>query len=109
MAAWEERDDSALGFRSAGCASFGRAARSTNQSGRGLTGWPRCWIAEPNRFVNGYGKAELDSGRKPGVTSEQQQRMKELERENRDLRRANEILRKASAFLAQAELDRPRK
>ncbi len=41
-----------------------------------------------------------------GLTSDEQARMKELERENRELRRANEILRKASAYFAQAELDR---
>jgi transposase len=43
-------------------------------------------------------KAEVDSGRKPGL--------KALERENRELRQANEILRKASAYFAMAELDR---
>ena len=51
-------------------------------------------------------QAEVDQGRRPGVTSDDQARIKELERENRELRRANEILRKASAFFAQAELDR---
>ena len=50
--------------------------------------------------------AEVDSGRKPGVTSDERERMKALERENRELRQANEILRKASAYFAQAELDR---
>jgi len=50
--------------------------------------------------------AEIDSGRKDGVTSEERARVKELERENFELRRANEILRKASAYFAQAELDR---
>jgi len=49
---------------------------------------------------------EVDSGRKPGVTTDHAQRMKELERENRELKRANEILKKAAAFFAQAELDR---
>jgi transposase len=49
---------------------------------------------------------ERDSGRRPGLTTEERQRLKELERENRELRRANEILRKASAYFAQAELDR---
>ena len=49
---------------------------------------------------------ERDCGRRPGLTTEERQRLKELERENRELRRANEILRKASAFFAQAELDR---
>lgn len=38
-----------------------------------------------------------------------QQRIKQLERENKQLQRANEILRKAAAFFAQAELDRPHK
>jgi len=52
---------------------------------------------------------EVDSGVKPGVSSDQQQRMKELERENRELKRANEILRSATAFFAQAELNRKRK
>ena len=51
-------------------------------------------------------RTEVDSGRRPGLTSDEQARIKELERENRELRRANEILRKASAFFAQAELDR---
>ncbi len=50
---------------------------------------------------------ERDEGRKPGVTTDERARLKELERENRELRRANEILRKASAYFAQAELDRP--
>ena len=51
-------------------------------------------------------RAEVDSGRRAGVTSDERARIKELERENRELRRANEILRKASAYFAQAELDR---
>ena len=51
-------------------------------------------------------RAEIDPGRREGVTSEERDRIKELERENRELRRANEILRKASAYFAQAELDR---
>ena len=51
-------------------------------------------------------QAERDVGRRPGLTTDERQRLKELERENRDLKRANEILRKASAYFAQAELDR---
>ena len=54
-------------------------------------------------------KAERDDGDRPGSSSNEQARIKELERENRELKRANEILRKASAFFAQAELDRPLK
>ncbi|SFD80014.1 Transposase [Bosea sp. CRIB-10] len=51
-------------------------------------------------------KAEVDSGRKPGLTTDIAAKLKALERENRELRQANEILRKASAYFAQAELDR---
>ena len=49
---------------------------------------------------------ERDSGQLPGLTSEERQRIKALEREVRALRQANEILRKASAFFDQAERDR---
>ena len=51
-------------------------------------------------------QAEIETGRRGGLTTDERARIKELERENRELRRANEILRKASAFFAQAELDR---
>ena len=51
-------------------------------------------------------RVERDEGKRPGLRSEERERLKELERENRELRRANEILRTASAFFAQAELDR---
>jgi len=51
-------------------------------------------------------QVERDEGRRPGLTTDEKQRLKELERENRDLKRVNEILRKASAYFAQAELDR---
>jgi len=51
-------------------------------------------------------KAERDTGRRPGLTTEMASRVKSLEREKRELRQANEILRKASAYSAQAELDR---
>ena len=51
-------------------------------------------------------RAETDKGLRPGLTSDEQGRLKALEREVRELRRANEILRKASAYFAQAELDR---
>jgi transposase-like protein len=51
-------------------------------------------------------QAECDQGMKPGLTTDERERVKALERENRELRQANEILRKASAYFAQAELDR---
>jgi transposase len=54
-------------------------------------------------------RSEVDAGKRPGLTTAERERMKELEREVRELRRANEILRKASAYFAQAELDRRHK
>jgi transposase len=51
-------------------------------------------------------QAERDQGKRAGLTTSEQERLKQLERENFELKRANEILRKAAAFFAQAELDR---
>ena len=54
-------------------------------------------------------QAEIDSGRRPGTSSVDAQRIAQLERENRELRRANDILKAASVFFA-TELDgRPKK
>jgi transposase len=49
-------------------------------------------------------QAERDTGRRPGLTTDERQRMHDLEREVKELRRANEILKAASAFFAR-ELD----
>jgi transposase len=51
-------------------------------------------------------QAERDQGRREGLTTDDRERLKGLEREVKELRRANEILKTASAFFAQAELDR---
>ena len=62
-----------------------------------------CTVEALRRWVR---QAERDAGQRPGLTTDERTRVKQLERENFELRRANEILRKASAFFAQAELDR---
>ena len=80
---------------------------STDRSGRRshpIAAKVGCTAETLRRWVR---QAERDGGRRPGLTTDDQQRVKVLERENRELRRANEILRKASAYFAQAELDRP--
>ena len=51
-------------------------------------------------------RAEIDGGVRPGTTTDDAQRLAELEREVRELRRANEILKTSAAFFAAAELDR---
>lgn len=62
-----------------------------------------CTVEALRRWVR---QAERDGGKRPGLTTDERERLKQLERENFELKRANEILRKASAFFAQAELDR---
>jgi transposase-like protein len=70
---------------------------------RSIAGKIGCTAETLRKWVR---QAERDQGRRPGSTTEERQRLKELEREVRELKRANEILRKASAYFAQAELDR---
>jgi transposase len=72
---------------------YGVITRVARQLGVGTESL-RTWVTQ----------AETDAGQRPGVTTQEQQRMKELEKENRELRRANEILKAASAFFAR-ELD----
>jgi transposase len=62
-----------------------------------------CTAETLRRWIN---QAEVDDGRRAGLSTDERRRLKELERENRELKRANEILKTASAFFAQAELDR---
>jgi transposase len=74
-------------------AAIGSIASKIGCTAETLRGWVR--------------QAERDQGKRPGPTTDEQERIKALEREVRELRQANEILRKASAYFAQAELDRP--
>jgi len=53
-------------------------------------------------------QADIDEGVRPGVTSQDNVKIRRLEQEVRELRRANEILKAASAFFA-AELDPPQR
>jgi transposase len=74
--------------------SAGTVRRVAEQLGYGVES-VRSWVRQ----------AEIDEGVKPGITTEEQARVRELEQENRELRRANEILRRAATFFG-AELDR---
>lgn len=60
----------------------------------------------PQTLLDWVKRAEIDTGARPGTTTADAERIKELEREVKELRRANDILRTASAFFAPAELDR---
>ena len=60
----------------------------------------------PATLRNWVEREEIDTGVRPGTTSDGAAELARLRRENAELRRANEILKTASAFFAQAELDR---
>jgi transposase len=49
-------------------------------------------------------REQIDNGERAGLSTEERERLRQLERENRELRRANEILKSASVFFA-TELD----
>ena len=63
-------------------------------------------ISTPETLRKWVRQTEIDSGRRPGTTSEESAELRKLRAEVKELRRANEILKAASAFFA-AELDRP--
>ena len=72
-----------------------RVARELGVGSESLRGWVQ--------------RAEIDSGKRPGTSTADAQRITQLEKENRELRRANDILKAASVFVA-TELDgRPRR
>ena len=96
---------SSRGPRAGGAAGDGERGRSRLAVGGDHLGGAKigCTAETLRKWVR---QAERDSGKAAGLTTQERERLKELERENRELKRANEILRKASAFFAQAELDR---
>ena len=73
---------------------FGAVTRVAEQLGIGPDSLRR-WVRQ----------AEVDGGKRTGLTTEERERMTLPERENRELRRANEILKAAEAFFG-AEFDR---
>jgi transposase len=79
--------------------------RATSGSSRGtLASVGKKLGINPETLRNWVEKAEIDSGQRPGTTSDDKKRIAELEKEVRELRRANEILKAASAYFAR-ELD----
>ena len=81
--------------------------RERNRTDGGLNEIGEKLGVHPESLRNWVKRHQVDAGERPGLTTDERARMKELERENRDLKRSNEILRRASAYFAQAELDRP--
>ena len=90
--------------RSGGWLSTSRLSR--NLSGQRSHRLRRRLTVRGKRYARGCVEQSVMLGNERGLTTDERQRLKELERENRELKGANEILLKASAFFAQAELDR---
>jgi transposase len=63
-------------------------------------------VGAPETVRTWVRRAEIDAGKRPGVTTAEAEELKRLKRENAELRRANEILKAAAIFFG-AELDRP--
>ena len=53
---------------------------------------------------NWLAKADVEDGRRPGVTAAESAELRELKRRNRLLEQENEVLRRAAAYLSQANL-----
>jgi transposase-like protein len=83
--------------RETGIRPFAAVRRVAGQLGYG--------VESLRRWVN---QADIDDGNRPGVTTSEAERVRQLEQEVRELRRANEILKRAASFFG-AELDRQHK
>jgi transposase len=81
-----------------------RAVRLVLESGRPIAHIAQDLGVHREALRQWVRQAEADGERRPGVTTTEQQRIAELEREVRELRRANEILKAAASFFAR-ELD----
>ncbi len=65
-------------------------------------------VGAPETVRKWVRQTQIDTGARPGVTSDESDELRRLRRENAELKRANAILKSASAFFA-AELDRPQR
>ena len=63
-------------------------------------------IGTPETLRTWIRRAEVDTGQRPGVSSQMAEENKALRKQVAELRRANEILKAAAIFFG-AELDRP--
>jgi transposase len=84
-----------------------RGIRLVFESGRPIAHVAADLGLPPETLRKRVRQAEIDQGRRQGLTSEEREEVRQLRKENAELRRANEILRSASLFFAR-ELDTDR-
>ena len=86
-----------------------RGVRLVFESGRPIAQVAADLGMHPEALRKRVRQAEIDTGRRDGLTSEEHEEIKKLRRENFELRRANEILKSASVFFAkELDPDRPK-
>jgi len=72
----------------------------------GVIGRVTCQLGVGTESLRTWVKqAEVDAGRRPGLTTEEQAELTQLRKEVKELRRSNDILQAAAPFFG-AELDR---
>ena len=99
-------EDVQRGVAAAGHADGGRGAEGSGVVAGAIKRIADQFGVHPEALRTWVRQAEIDGGVRPGTTTDDAQRVAELEREVRELRRANEILKTSAAFFAAAELDR---
>ena len=86
-----------------------RGIRLVFESGRPIAHVARDLGLPPETLRKKVRQAEIDAGRREGLTSEEREEIRKLRKENFELRRANEILKSASLFFArELDPDRPK-
>jgi transposase len=86
-----------------------RGVRLVFESGRPIAQVAADLGMHPEALRKRVRQAEIDSGRREALTSQEHKEIKKLRRENFELRRANEILKSASVFFAkELDPDRPK-
>ena len=86
-----------------------RGVRLALESGRPIAQVAHDLGVHPETLRRRVRQAEVDSGKREGLTTEEREEIRKLRRENFELRRANEILKSASLFFArELHPDRPR-
>jgi|SRR6516164_3897030 len=86
-----------------------RGVRLALESGRPIAQVAHDLGVHPETLRRRVRQAEVDSGKREGLTTEEREEIRKLRRENFELRRANEILKSASLFFArELDPDRPR-
>jgi len=86
-----------------------RGVRLVFESGRPIAQVAADLGMHPEALRKRVRQAEIDTGRRGGLTSQEHEEIKKLRRENFELRRANEILKSASVFFAkELDPDRPK-